>query len=139
LAITLVLMGGVAIASCSSDDSSDDKSITSAELNESECGAAFVDFVTVETTDDGPVAVAQGHYPSVCDELGQLAQDVDGRAIVITVCSTRPDDVACAQQLTPFTETLPINTQGLEPGTYTIQVNGATTDADGDPAILTID
>jgi hypothetical protein len=50
----------------------------------------------------------------------------DGDTVTITLCTTRPEDIVCAQMLTTFEEEVLLNTEDLDSGTYAIDVNGTT-------------
>lgn len=101
-----------------------------AEPQEAELGtgAAFVDIVEVEERDGEYWAVIQGFYPDACSTYGGSKQEVEGDTIHLTVTSTRPEGLACAQVLTEMTEEILLDTDDLDPGEYTVIVNeGANT------------
>jgi hypothetical protein len=133
LVIVALLAATLVVAACQEDptEESVDTAVGSElDLDSAPCGNAYVDTVVVEETSDGEyVAVVTGNYPSSCDQLGKVEQSVDGNTITMTMCSVRPPGAVCAQQLIPFEETLPIDTAGLDAGTYAVDVNGATTTA----------
>lgn len=139
--LALLTVGAVSVACTTDEPTESGDALEALDLDELECGAAFVDFVSIEEGDEdgGFVAVVQGFYPAACDQLGKVDQTVDGDAITIEMCSAHPPDIVCAQQLTPFVETLPIETDELVPGTYSVQVNDATIDADRIAASITIE
>ena len=85
---------------------------------------AFVNSVEVVSENGQTVAIVQGDLPDACSELAEPQQQVRGNTIRITLTTTRPDDVVCAQMLTPFEERIVIDTTGLDPGTYSVEVNG---------------
>lgn len=122
----------VALGACGSDASNAPSGAANepaSDLSDVPCGNAYVDTVTIEEDGEGGhVAIVEGHYPAACDELGRVEQTVREDVVTITMCSTRPPDAVCAQQLTPFTETLPIETDALDSGSYTVFVNEAYAD-----------
>ena len=67
-----------------------------------------------------------GHYPDACSEISEVVQTVEGNTIHVTIYSTRPEGMVCAQMLTPFTEEILLDTEGLEPGEYTVIVTRIT-------------
>ena len=118
--LALVALLAVAMAACQRAGQSEE-----AELG---TGAAFIDVVEVEERDGEYWAVVEGHYPDACSTYGGSKQVQQGDTIHLTVTSTRPDDVACAQMLTPMTEEILLTTDQLSPGEYTVIVNeGANT------------
>ena len=96
-----------------------------ADTQEAELGTgnAFIDVVVVEERDGEYWAVVEGHYPDACSTYGGSKQEVEGSTIHLTVTSTRPEGVACAQVLTPMTEEILLDTDDLDPGEYTVIVN----------------
>lgn len=46
----------------------------------------------------------------------------------VSLLTARPADMMCAQMITPFTEEIPIDITGLEPGEHTVVVNGVAAD-----------
>ena len=86
-------------------------------------GPAFVEEVVVEERDGEYWAIVAGFYPEACSTFGGSAQEVDGNTIELTVTSTRPEGEVCAQVLTPMTEEVLLDTDGSDPGEYTVRVN----------------
>lgn len=109
----LVVLAG--LAACGSDGEADP-----AELGE---GPAFVEDVVVEDRNGEYWATVTGFYPDACSTYGGSEQQVDGNTIAVTVTSTRPEDAVCAQALTPMTEEILLDTDGLAPGPYEVVVN----------------
>lgn len=84
-----------------------------------------VETVTTESREGTYTAVIEGQYPDACGEIGSTIQTVDGNTIRVGVLLAPPDpDMMCAQMLTPYTEEVPLDTEGLPPGQYEVQVNG---------------
>jgi hypothetical protein len=113
--IGILIVAGLAVAGCQS----------SAEPQEAELGtgAAFIQTVEVEERDGEYWAVVEGWYPDACSTYGGSKQEVEGDTIHLTVTSTRPEDLACAQVLTDMTEEILLDTDDLDPGEYTLIVN----------------
>ena len=97
----------------------------SAEPQEAELGdgVAFIQTVEVEERDGEYWAVVEGWYPDACSTYGGSKQEVEGDTIHLTITSTRPEDLACAQVLTDMTEEILLDTDDLAPGEYTLIVN----------------
>jgi hypothetical protein len=84
---------------------------------------AFVDGVTVEERDGEYYAVIAGNLPDSCTTIESVDQVVDGNSINLTINAVKPSDLVCAQMLAPFTEEVLLETEGLEAGEYTVDVN----------------
>ena len=85
--------------------------------------AAFVDDVTISERDGHSYATTMGHYPDACSRVSDVQQNVEGNTINIQLFVDRPADMMCAQMLTPFTVDILLETGGLAPGEYTVNVN----------------
>ena len=83
----------------------------------------YIDTIEVEERGGEYYAQVAGHYPDACSETSDIVQTVEGNTIHLTIYSTRPEGMVCAQMLTPFTEEILLDTEGLDPGEYTIIVN----------------
>jgi hypothetical protein len=82
----------------------------------------FVDQTTLQVS-----VVVQGSFPDSCTSLSDVTQTVEGNAISVTLAGVQPEGMMCAQVLTPFEETIPLDVSGLPAGEYTVDVNGSTT------------
>ena len=113
--IGMLLAAGLVVVGCSSE----------AEPQEAELGtgAAFIQTVEVEERDGEYWAIVEGWYPDACSTYGGSEQEVEGDTIQLTITSTRPEDLACAQVLTDMTEEILLDTDDLDPGEYTLIVN----------------
>jgi hypothetical protein len=89
-----------------------------------EGSAVFVDEVVVEERDGAYFALVNGNLPDSCSTVAGIEQSVEGNTISLTVSASRLSDVGCAQVLTPFSQEVQLDTEGLEPGDYTVDVNG---------------
>jgi hypothetical protein len=99
---------------------------------------APVDFLAVEFGVGSPIpvqVVIDASFPDPCAQLVTVQQSRAGSAFDIAVM-TSPADEACASPMgsLPFRFALPLNAAGLEPGTYTVTVNGKTTTFNYPPA-----
>ena len=86
-------------------------------------GVTWPSIIEVEERSDGHVLLVQGDMPDACSTFCGSEQSVEGSVINVNVFSSRPEDEVCAQMLTPFTEEILLDTEGLEPGEYTVIVN----------------
>lgn len=114
--ILLALLSLILLVACAADaqEQSSSKSAGS---------PAMVDGVLVETKNQHQYAVVNGFYPDPCTRISQVNQTVDGSRFVITLSTDRPDDMVCAQMLAEYEISLLLETGGLLPGEYTVEVN----------------
>ena len=68
--------------------------------------------------------VVHGWLSDGCTRLHGFDQKVEDRVISMRILTTRPRDVLCTQAIKRFQETYPVDIDGLEPGNYTLNVNG---------------
>jgi hypothetical protein len=90
----------------------------------SESSPIFLDGVQVEVRDGEYYAVITGNLPDSCSTIDGVDQSVEGTTILLEVSASRPLGVGCAQVLTPFTQEVLLDTNGLDAGDYTVDVNG---------------
>ena len=114
--ILLVLVSMILLVACA-DDAQEQSSSKSAG------SPAMVDGVVVETINQHQYAVVNGFYPDPCTRISEVNQTVDGSRFVITLATDRPDDLVCAQMLAEYEISLLLETGGLLPGEYTVEVN----------------
>jgi hypothetical protein len=103
-------------------------------------GQAVVEEVDIQILESFPVqvhAVARGYLPDGCTVIDEIRQSRTGQAFQVTITTVRPADAMCTQAIVPFEEVIPLEVVGLEAGTYTVDVNGATgrfaLDVDNEP------
>ena len=114
--ILLVLVSMILLVACA-DDAQEQSS------SKSSGSPAMVDGVLVETINQHQYAVVNGFYPDPCTRISEVNQTVDGNRFVITLSTDRPDDMVCAQMLAEYEISLLLETGGLLPGEYTVEVN----------------
>lgn len=68
----------------------------------------------------------RGYLPDGCTKLAGISDSASGNAIVVTVQTERPRGMMCTQIVREFTEKYTL-TSPLTRGTYTLAVNGFTT------------
>jgi hypothetical protein len=93
---------------------------------------AFIDGVTVTEADGHYYATVNGHYPDACARISEVQQTVEGTEFTIRLFVASPDDLMCAQMLTPFVANILLETGGQSPGEYSVRANEA------QPATFTI-
>lgn len=109
------------IAACGGDGEEAEEKVVPCESQ------AFVDSVEVVEREGDYYAIVVGNYPDACTKTTSTQYKVDGDTVTVTLCTTQPEGLACAQMLTPFEEEVLLDTEVLGPGAYTIDVNGTTT------------
>ncbi len=92
---------------------------------------ALLDSMDLRVKESFPLQVdivVRGNFRDGCGEFGPVEQetDVTDRIIRVRVMESRPADAMCTMALVPFTETFPLEIEGLPAGTYTVEVNGIT-------------
>lgn len=83
----------------------------------------YIDVVEIEQRGDEYWAVVEGNYPDACSTTNGTVQTVNGDTIHLTIYSQRPEDVACAQMLTPFMDQILLDTDERQPDEYTLIIN----------------
>ncbi|MCC6904415.1 MAG: hypothetical protein IT326_01135, partial [Anaerolineae bacterium] len=90
-------------------------------------GEAAVESVELAFLESFPLqmrATIRGNLPDACTSVGPIGQSLEGKVITVTVATVRPADTMCAQVLTPFEVSVPLEIGGLAAGDYTVAVNG---------------
>jgi hypothetical protein len=118
--IILLLISSLILAACGGSDSQANSSTTSGI-------PAVVDGVSVDVKKNHYYAAVNGNYPDSCTRISDVQQEIDGDKIKFILTTDKPADLMCAQMITPFAVDLLIETGGLLPGEYTIDVNGIAT------------
>lgn len=85
---------------------------------------AYITEIIVDYAEES--VFVQGELGDSCTEIGDIEQSVEEDTIRITVQTKRPADAMCAMMLTTFEETIPLMTDGLMPGEYTVVVHDLT-------------
>jgi hypothetical protein len=83
----------------------------------------FADSVSVEERDGEYYAIVKGNYSNSCSMTSSIEQEVEGSTISLDIYSASPPGLVCASVLTPFTQEVLLETEGLEAGEYTVIVN----------------
>jgi hypothetical protein len=65
-----------------------------------------------------------GNLADACTQIDDIDHGYQDATVHVTITTSRPEGMACAQVLTPFKETIKVRTGNLYPGTYTVIVNG---------------
>ena len=112
----LLVFLGVVLAACGRDTGEE-------SLPEGCDGVTWPSSVQVEERPDGYVLLILGDMPDTCSTFCGSEQTVEGAEINVNVFSSRPEDEVCGQMLTPFGVEVALDTEGLDPGEYTITVN----------------
>ena len=116
LSLILLLVVVLLLVACAADAQEESSAKSSGN-------PAMVDGVEVVTRDSHQYAIVIGFYPDPCTRISEIEQDVDGNRFVISLSTDSPDDMLCAQMLEAYEVTLLLETGGLLPGEYTVEVN----------------
>ncbi|MDY6893672.1 MAG: hypothetical protein SVO26_08195 [Chloroflexota bacterium] len=88
---------------------------------------ATVDSIEILLLESFPLqvnVVARGNLPDSCTTIHEITRERDGNTFQVTITTTRPADLSCAQVLVPFEEVISLDVLGLPAGIYTVNVNG---------------
>ena len=92
-------------------------------------GQAGVDAVVLRLDTATPprlVAHVTGYLGDSCTRLGDVQQTLNGKVIQVSIKTARPVGRMCAQVIKDFEQDIVLETSGLAPGDYTVDVNGVT-------------
>ncbi|HWQ48939.1 MAG TPA: protease inhibitor I42 family protein [Methanosarcina sp.] len=92
-------------------------------------GTANVENIQIVTLESFPVqiqVIAKGYLPDGCTEIDEIKNESEGSVFNINISTKRPKDAICTQAIKSFTETIPLEVQGLKAGNYAVNVNGVT-------------
>jgi inhibitor of cysteine peptidase len=109
--------------------SSDDKTTPSpvVDLEKYELGeSVFVETADALILESFPLQVNVkiiGNLPDACTTIYQTESERDGNTFRIKILTLREKEVMCAQVLTPFEVSVPLDVMGLPAGAYRVSVN----------------
>ncbi len=89
-----------------------------------------IDSIDILFMESWPLQAAvqvSGTLPDACSALTWETPERADDTFIVQVGGERPADAVCAQVLTPFSQSIPLDIYGLPAGTYTVQVNDLTT------------
>ena len=85
---------------------------------------AIIDSLEVLLMESFPVQArvrALGNLPDGCTELHEITVEKEGQEFILTLTTRRPaGDIACTEALVPFEESVSLDIEGLEAGTYSV-------------------
>ncbi len=86
-----------------------------------------VDILVMETFPLQAAAVVRGALPDACTKIAGVEVARQDNLFTITLRTERLAEAVCAQVLTAFEESVPLDILGLPAGTYTVEANGVQT------------
>ena len=103
---SLVLLLSLILVACASSDT---------QVSEPSAAGtpAIVDGVSVDFRNAHYYALVTGTYPDACTRISDVEQVVSGNTITIALSTAAPEDLMCAQMLSPFGIDLFIATGGF--------------------------
>jgi hypothetical protein len=122
LILVLMVAFGLLLTACDNDTDGEDEDEEGAEGN-----PAMVDSVMVEEQMGHKYAVVNGNYPDSCSKISDVDQDLEGNTFKISLTTGQPEDLVCAQMLSPFTVNILLEVGGQAPGEYSVTVNDSAT------------
>jgi type IV pilus biogenesis protein CpaD/CtpE len=87
-------------------------------------GVERIEIVVLETRPVQVRVAVYGWLSDSCTTIRNTEQTREGALIRLKIITTRPAGVMCAQMIKRFRDTYPVETAGLPPGTYTLDVSG---------------
>lgn len=90
-------------------------------------GTADVENIQILILESFPVQVrviAEGYLPDGCTEIDKIKTERERNIFNVSINTKRPKDAICTRTIESFTETIPLDVQGLKAGNYTVNVNG---------------
>ena len=117
----------VLLAGCPPTDRPANAAAESANAAKPILRLAGVERIEIAVVESDPVQVrvaVYGWMADSCTTIRNVEQTREGALIRLKIITTRPADVMCAQMIKRFRDTYPLETAGLPPGTYTLDVNG---------------
>lgn len=94
------------------------------EFTYDEAPITSIEILGAEAQSGQVSVIVRGEFSDGCTEMDEISQTVTGDTFEIEVTTRRPVDLMCTQVVTPFEETIELDAAGLEPGVYTVTVNG---------------
>lgn len=88
---------------------------------------AQVSSVEVQVAQTDPLqvnAIVRGNLSDSCTHLGDTQTTYAEDTFQIKLVTVTPSDQGCVQIISPYEQTIPLDTTGLTPGTYTVVANG---------------
>ncbi|MCB8923519.1 MAG: hypothetical protein H6662_18180 [Ardenticatenaceae bacterium] len=98
-------------------------SATPAPSGETVRGQATIDSIQVEMLESFPIQVnviARGELPDSCTQIDEIVQQRNDTTFRIIITTIRPGDAVCTADVVPFSETIPLDVEGLDAGTYDV-------------------
>jgi inhibitor of cysteine peptidase len=115
--LTFILLFGLVLSACQPDEGPTNSDYSYGQN-------ALVDSVEVVLLESFPIqaqVIVTGNLPDGCTELHEITVEREGDQFVLTINTRRPTgDVACTEALVPFEETVDLDIEGLEVGSYTV-------------------
>jgi inhibitor of cysteine peptidase len=84
---------------------------------------------TQSTTPNEVEVIVKGYLPNPCTKITRIEQQRNADTFTVTLETVR-EGSNCIEVISPFEETVALDTTGLAPGTYTVNVQNTTTTFD---------
>jgi len=131
----LFVLFTVALSGCVDNGQNNTDNHTEGSANESQntsteeyiYGVANVESIDILILESFPVqihVIAEGYLPDGCTEIDEIKTEMEGNTFNVNITTKRPKEAICTQAIESFTETIPLEVQGLSAGNYTVNVNG---------------
>lgn len=116
---TLIAMAAFVLAACGENaaQANSDLLIRNAKVQE-------VSVIFLETYPVQVMAEVKGYLPDGCTRIHETKQTRDKNMFRVTITTSRPSGVMCTMAIREFKEMVRLDTAGLAPGPYRVEVNG---------------
>ena len=123
IAAMLIALAALMLAACGEKtaEANTDLLIRNARIQE-------VSVIFLQTYPVRVVAEAKGYLPDGCTSIREIKQARDGRLFSVTITTSRPKGAICTMAIREFKELIQLETTGLAPGAYRVEVNAVGTD-----------
>jgi inhibitor of cysteine peptidase len=120
-ALIFTLLAGLLLAACQPASPVETPSVDEDYAYGQDATVTSIDVLLLESFPLQAQAVLEGYLPDGCTELYDISVERQGQEFVVTLTTRRPTgDVACTMALEPFEESISLDIDGLEAGTYTV-------------------
>ncbi|MDX1413761.1 MAG: NBR1-Ig-like domain-containing protein [Candidatus Promineifilaceae bacterium] len=123
--------GGTPTSDASTSSAGDSGAVvpspTAAEEADPLVGLATVESVEIQTLESFPVQInvrVRGVLPDNCTVIDDVITQQEGNSFEIAMTSVQRSAPECVAEEVLFEETVPLDVEGLEAGSYTVAVNG---------------
>lgn len=121
LALILTLLAGVLLSACQPADPVETPPVDDEYAYGQDATVESLEVLLLESFPLQARVLVSGYLPDGCTELVDISVDRQDREFRLTLTTRRPTgDVMCTMALEPFEESIELDIEGLDAGTYTV-------------------